>query len=209
MSDRNPCAWPVIQGRGSGHCRFRGANHEAITLPFNQLPIAKSIILPPGSKFVSVKESKDPENVNHCIEYSLYAGNCDNRTLRTKLHLLGQMTEEPYFNQLRTVEQLGYIASSGQIFHEAWAGYSIVIESERGCEYLGSRVDVFLVTFEQTLQKMTEEIFESHKNAVIRGLRENLVNLGQKDQRFWNYISNDSYDFLRGTLNSNTARTRF
>jgi insulysin len=112
------------------------------------------------------------------------------------------MTEEPCFSQLRTVEQLGYVISSGQIFYEAWAGYSIMIQSERGCEYLESRVDAFLVTFEQTLQKMTEEGFESHKSAVIRGLREKLVNLGQEDESFWNYIFNDLYDFLQGALNS-------
>lgn len=42
-------------------------------LPASQLPIRRNLILPAGSNFIYEKQLKDPANVNHCIEYSLFA----------------------------------------------------------------------------------------------------------------------------------------
>ncbi|KAH8696868.1 insulin-degrading enzyme [Phaeosphaeriaceae sp. PMI808] len=166
-------------------------------LPTSQLPISRSLILPPGSNFVYEKELPNPKNVSHCVEYNLYAGHRYDGTVRAKLHLLSQLTEEPCFNQLRTIEQLGYLVSSGLVFYEAWAGYSISIQSELDCGYLESRIDCFLILFEKRLRDLSEEDFESHKSAITSSLCGKLINMEEEDARFWNHITNDSYDFLQ------------
>ncbi|KAF9691240.1 hypothetical protein EKO04_010895 [Ascochyta lentis] len=166
-------------------------------LPASQLPIRRNIVLPPGSNFIYEKQLRDPANVNHCIEYSLYAGNRYDDDVRAKLLLVGQMTDEPCFNQLRTIEQLGYVVFSSAAFHDTWAGYRILIQSEKDCRYLEGRIENFLNSFEKTLQEMSEADFEGHKRAIINKRLAKLKNLNQEDNRFWNHIYSDSYDFLQ------------
>ncbi|KAF2845137.1 a-pheromone processing metallopeptidase-like protein Ste23 [Plenodomus tracheiphilus IPT5] len=164
-------------------------------LPVSQLPIRRNLVLPSGSNFIFEKQLKDPANVNHCIEYSLYAGHRYDNDIRAKLQLLGQMTDEPCFNQLRTIEQLGYVVFSGPSFHDVWSGYRILIQSEKDCRYLEGRIENFLNTFEGMLNEMSEEDFNSHKKAIINKRLAKLKNLSSEDDRFWNHIYSDSYDF--------------
>ncbi|ORX97184.1 Metalloenzyme, LuxS/M16 peptidase-like protein [Clohesyomyces aquaticus] len=164
-------------------------------LPPSHLGIQRTLILPPGSNYVYERQLKDPANVNHCIEYSLYVGNTMDRDLRAKVLLLSQMTDEPAFNQLRTIEQLGYVVFSGTAFADTWAGYRILIQSEKDCDYLEGRIDHFLNSFEKMLQEMKEDEFEGHKRAVINKRLEKLKNLEQEGNRFWNHIFSDAYDF--------------
>jgi insulysin len=168
-------------------------------LPANQIPVRRNLMWPSGCNFIYEKQLKDPANVNHCIEYSLYAGDRSDVELRAQLMLLGQMTDEPCFNQLRTIEQLGYVVFSGQSMLDTWGGYRILIQSERDCRYLEGRIENFLTTFEKTLQDMSADEFEGHKRAMITKRLAKLKNLAQEDGRFWNHIYSDSYDFLQGS----------
>jgi insulysin len=172
-------------------------------LPANDVATRRNLIWPSGSNFIYEKQLKDPENVNNCIEYSLYAGNRYDCVLRAKLHILGQITNEPCFNQLRTIEQLGYVIFSRVIFDDSWSGYCILIQSEKDCRYLEGRIENFLNMFEETLNKMSEEDFESHKHAVINKRLAKLNDLSSEDIRLWNHIERGSYDFLQGMLISN------
>jgi insulysin len=167
-------------------------------LPRNQIPIRRNLVWPAGCNFIYEKQLKDPANVNHCIEYSLYAGDRHDNDTRAKLMLVSQMTDEPCFNQLRTIEQLGYVVFSGQSFVDTWAGYRILIQSEKDCRYLEGRIENFLNTFEKTLEEMSEEEYEGHKRATITKRVAKLKNLAQEDMRFWNHIYSDSYDFTQG-----------
>ncbi|KAF1942302.1 LuxS/MPP-like metallohydrolase [Clathrospora elynae] len=173
-------------------------------LPANQLPIRRNLIWPSGSNFIYEKQLKDPANVNHCIEYSLYAGQRYDGALRAKLLLLGQMTDEPCFNQLRTIEQLGYVVFSGPSFQDIWSGYRILIQSEKDCRYLEGRIENFLNTFEKMLEEMSDQDFESHKRAIINKRLAKLKNLSSEDNRFWGHIFNDSYDFLQADDDAQT-----
>ncbi|KAF2465191.1 LuxS/MPP-like metallohydrolase [Lindgomyces ingoldianus] len=163
----------------------------------SQLPIRRTLIFPPGSSYVHERQLKDPANVNHCIEYSLYIGNSADRDLRAKILLLAQMTDEPAFNQLRTIEQLGYVVFSGGTFTDTWAGYRILIQSEKDCQYLEGRIEHFLTSFEKMLHEMKEDEFEGHKRAVVNKRLEKLKNLAQETSRFWSHIFSDTYDFLK------------
>lgn len=172
------------------------------TLPPSQWPIHRSLILPTGSNFIYERQLKDPANINHCIEYTLYLGNRMDPVLRAKQQLIAQMTDEPVFNQLRTIEQLGYVVFSGSVAGVTYAGYRILIQSEKDCRYLEGRIEHFLTSFEKAIDEMSDEDFEKHKGAVISKRSEKLKNLGQEGNRFWNHVFNEAYDFLQGTSES-------
>ncbi|KAH5619447.1 hypothetical protein HBI51_252370 [Parastagonospora nodorum] len=117
------------------------------------------------------------------------------------------MTDEPCFNQLRTIEQLGYVVLSGQSSVGTWAGYRILIQSEKDCRYLERRIEHFLDTFEKTLHEMSEAEFDDHKRAMITKLLRKLNNLSEEDLRLWNHIFSDAYDFCQADADAEHVRT--
>ena len=165
-------------------------------LPVTQWQMARNLILSPGSDYTFQRKLGDPANVNHCIEYYVYVGDVVDRVLRAKLLLLGQMTEEAGFDQLRTKEQLGYIVFTGVKMQATTMGYRVIIQSERPTEYLEERINAFLAHFGKSLETMSKEDFESHKSSLIAKRLEKIKNLDQESTRFWSHISNEYLDFL-------------
>lgn len=155
----------------------------------------RSIVLPKGSNFLYQRELKDPSNVNHCIEYMLQIGHCEERDKIAKLYLLAQIADEPAFDQLRTKEQLGYVVFSGAIAQVTTAVFHVLIQSEKHAEYLEKRIEHFLNLLQKEILDMSEERFESHKKSVINKKLEKLKNLNQEGNRFWGHISNEFYHF--------------
>ncbi|KAH0368926.1 putative metalloprotease, partial [Aureobasidium melanogenum] len=166
------------------------------TLPAGQWPLRRSIVPPQGSNFVYERTLKDPQNVNHCIDYQLFTGLLTDRSNRAKLLLFAQMSDEGCFDTLRSKEQLGYVVQSMPLMLTAISGWRVLIQSERSPEYLEKRIDVFLNTFGDNLKnKMNDEEFESHKTALINKRLEKMKNLNQESGRFWHHVTSEAFDF--------------
>ncbi|KAI4131369.1 MAG: hypothetical protein LQ338_001254 [Usnochroma carphineum] len=176
------------------------------TLPKSQWQIRRNLLLPPGSDFTYRRTLGDPANVNHCIEYYLYVGSLADQVLRAKLLLLGQMTEEIGFDQLRTKEQLGYIVFTGAKYAATIMGYRVIIQSERPTEYLEERVNAFLVLFGSKLESMNQDELEGHKKSLINKRLEKVKNLDQESERFWNHISGEYFNFTQNETDAANIR---
>ncbi len=166
-------------------------------LPQTQWNVARSLILTPGSNYTYRRPLGDPANVNHCIEYYVFCGSRIDRNLRAKILLLGQMTDEAGFDQLRTKEQLGYIVFTGPKSAATTMGYRVIIQSEKPTEYLEDRINAFLAMFSKSLENMPQEEFESHKQSLVNKRLEKIKNLDQESARFWSHISDEYLDFLQ------------
>lgn len=166
-------------------------------LPEAQRHVRRNLILPKGVDLTYRRDLVDPVNVNNCIEYYLYVGNVADMVLRAKLLLLGQMTDEPGFDQLRTKEQLGYIVFTGARMAATTMGYRVIIQSERSTECLEERINAFLAMFAKSLDKMTPQEFESHKRSLINKRLEKIKNLDQETSRLWGHIGSEYYHFLQ------------
>ncbi|KAL9599893.1 MAG: hypothetical protein Q9219_003526 [cf. Caloplaca sp. 3 TL-2023] len=175
-------------------------------LPKSQWQIRRNLLLPPGSDFTYPRTLGDPANVNNCIEYYLYVGSLADYSLRAKLLLLGQMTEEIGFDQLRTKEQLGYIVFTGAKLSATIMGYRVIIQSERAPEYLETRVNAFLTLFGSKLEAMGEEEFEGHKKSLINKRLEKVKNLDQESERFWNHICGEYFNFAQNETDVENLR---
>lgn len=166
-------------------------------LPKSQWLVRRNLLIPPGSNYIYERVLKDPENINHCIEYYLLIGMVPDDALRAKLLLFAQMTDEPAFDQLRTKEQLGYVVWSGARYSATTMGYRVIVQSDRNAKYLESRVDSFLANYGTTLAEMGEAEFEGHKKSVINRRLEKVKNLMSETARFWMHVSSEYYDFLQ------------
>lgn len=164
-------------------------------LPPSQWLLRRNVIVPEGSNFVYKHKLGDPANINHAIEYYLDVGHVMDIPLRARLQLLGQMTEEPAFDQLRTKEQLGYVVWSGVRPAAVSMGYRVLIQSERDPDYLETRINAFLLKFKTVLESMSAEEFEGHKRSLVNKRLEKLKNLDFETNRLWAYISGEYLNF--------------
>ncbi|USW51351.1 Putative peptidase M16, metalloenzyme, LuxS/M16 peptidase, peptidase M16, middle/third [Septoria linicola] len=164
-------------------------------LPPSQWENTRYIALPEGLNFAWQKTLKNPDNVNHCLDYCIYVGNSSDRHTRAKLLLLDQILREPVFDTLRTQEQLGYIVSGGMMIIGNMAAFRILIQSEKDCGYLLERSDRFLTEFETTLVNMSDTDFEEHRVGIINKRLEKLKNLNQESGRLWHHVLSEVFDF--------------
>lgn len=168
-------------------------------LPASQWPSKRAMIIPPGSDFRYAHTLKNPDNINHCIEYVLFAGSNSDRALRAKLLLMGQILDEPVFNTLRTKEQLGYVVGSGTVMVHTVQAFRIIAQSEKDCGFLEKRIDHFLNGFLETvMDEMSEEDFEKHKIGLINKRLQKLKNLTEEAGRMWHHVTSEAFDFDLG-----------
>lgn len=151
--------------------------------------------MPEGSDFVYERPLADAANVNHCIEYVLWAGSNWDRPLRVKALLAAQLADEPCYDQLRTKEQLGYVVFSSALASLHRIGFRILVQSEKSPEYLEGRIDNFLNSFGKMIEELDDVKFEKHKNSLINKLKEKPKNLKEEMERLWMYIMTEYFDF--------------
>jgi hypothetical protein len=156
------------------------------------------MLLPPGSDYRWEHTLKNPDNINHCIEYIVMIGQNQARDLRARLLLMSQMLDEPCFNTLRTQEQLGYIVGSGMMVMNTVQGFRILIQSEKDCAFLEKRIDNFLINFDKELEDMSEDDFDKHKIGLINKRLEKLKNLSEESGRLWHHVASEAFDFDLG-----------
>ena len=175
-------------------------------LPQSQWQVKRNMLLPPGSDFTYQRKLGDPANVNNCIEYYVPVGDIIDRDIKAKVMLLGQLTEEAGFDQLRTKEQLGYIVWTGAKPNSTTIGYRVIIQSEKSTEYLEERINAFLALFAQSLENMSSDDFESHKTSLVNKRLEKMKNLHQETSRLWAFISSEYYDFNQREIEAEHIR---
>ncbi|KAG5457541.1 MAG: Metalloenzyme, LuxS/M16 peptidase-like protein, partial [Olpidium bornovanus] len=111
------------------------------------------------------------------------------------LSLLADVTRQPFFDQMRTKEKLGYIAASGMQKQSTTVGLKLVIQSERDTVHLENRIEAFLRNIEGVIGNMTDAEFQRHVDSVIHRKTEKLENIVSESVRFWTNIRSGYYEF--------------
>lgn len=114
------------------------------------------------------------------------------------LQLLALVAKQPAFHQLRSVEQLGYIALLRQRNDSGVHGLQFIIQSTvKDPSNLDARVEAFLKMFEVTLHQMPDAEFKSNVNALIDMKLEKYKNIREESAFFWGEISRGTLQFDR------------
>lgn len=134
--------------------------------------------LKPGVVSIIYEHGLNKNEVNSVILYSFDIGHII-RGVTTNwdmsicyLKLLDQLISDPFFDQLRTKEQLGYHVSSkmmskDQPYNSLYC-YSFLIQSpKQDPAYLKMRIDSFLQNFITQLEKISQTDFLTHINVAI------------------------------------------
>ncbi|MDU0355510.1 insulinase family protein [Paraglaciecola aquimarina] len=109
--------------------------------------------------------------------------------------LLEQLVAAPFFNDMRTERQLGYLVGCGYIPYNQYPGIAFYIQSPHSsASGLINAVHDYLQTLYHSIDSYSRK-WDSVKKAVIRQFSEKDVNLNMKSQRFWMGIGNQDYNF--------------
>ena len=159
----------------------------------------RSTQLMSASQYVWAKEVPNPLEVNSGITYSCQIGDHADRSLRAALQLFAQIAQEPVFDQLRTKEQLGYIAQGYATASVGLMSYRFLVQSERDPVYVETRIEAVLDYLKTSIEELKDEEFEKHRQALIAKKEEKPKNLGEEGRRFWGAIGDRFYEFGKRT----------
>ncbi len=129
--------------------------------------------------------------------YTLYVqGDNTGFEERARYRLLGQIIASPFYEELRTTRQLGYIvyATSYEILEAPAVGF-VVQSPSANAEEIDQAVSSFAQTFLETLAGMTDEELNREKRAVISKLMERDRRLGEISERYWQEIDRGQESF--------------
>jgi secreted Zn-dependent insulinase-like peptidase len=109
--------------------------------------------------------------------------------------LAEQLIATPFFNQLRTEQQLGYLVGSGYIPYNQHPGIGFYIQSpHHPAGYLIDAIHVFLLKIVGNINQY-RSVWDTLKKGVMQQLREKDTNLSMKSQRLWMAIGNQDRTF--------------
>lgn len=161
----------------------------------------------------------DVEELNCGLALDFHFGDSADQDIRRKADLLRHLLDEPAFSTLRTREQLGCVVRleyhnrvkcvvSPYRYIVATLRWSPVgttvlrfrIQSRKDPVFLGERIEVFLGSFLEQLQTMSDEEFTNRRSGLIVKKREKAKNLGEEAGNYWDQIRSGYYDFFQGEL---------
>ena len=117
-------------------------------------------------------------------------------TERARYALLGRLLANPFYNDLRTEQQLGYIVMAGGRPVEKHPGVIFLVQSPRldprGIE---ERVNEFLKKQADRFKTLNDNELEQYRQGLINDLLKRDDNLDERDARFWHGIASNETDF--------------
>ncbi|KAH9668337.1 nardilysin-like [Citrus sinensis] len=116
--------------------------------------------------------------------------------LKALIDLFDEILEEPFFNQLRTKEQLGYVVECSPRVTYRVLGFCFCIQSSKyNPIYLQERIDNFISGLDELLEGLDDESFENYRSGLMAKLLEKDPSLTYESNRFWNQITDKRYMF--------------
>lgn len=105
---------------------------------------------------------------------------------RALFGLMGQILRTPYFNDLRTHQQLGYAVFVTPSVLRRTPGLAFVVQSPvASARALVQATEAFLTAYRPFLADMPETEFNEYKQGLIGRLLESDKNLNDRSQRYW------------------------
>ena len=129
--------------------------------------------------------------------YTLYLQGKD-KSYQEQAHflLLSQVLSSPYYERVRTENQLGYIVFATNYSFLEVPAIAFIVQSPVASVYqLETETQSFLKEYAENLNAMPNSEFNQHKAALLSRLFEKDNNLGEKSDRFWREVDRENFSF--------------
>eukprot|EP00899_Mesostigma_viride_P003587 jgi/Mesvir1/13229/Mv12754-RA.3 len=161
-------------------------------------PVLERVVrLKSGVEQRFVFPAKNKSEDNSAVEnYFQIAPETSHPNLYALAGLLEQALHEPFFDQLRTKEQLGYTVDCGMRCTHGVVGFALRVQSAtHGPEHINSRMTSFLVEAVARLRDMSPAEFDKHRAALISAKKRKPTCMLEASDRQWEQIWERRYDF--------------
>ncbi|XP_033221743.1 nardilysin-like [Belonocnema kinseyi] len=164
----------------------------------NTMPEFRVTQIPVGVQYCRVKNFNSSDANSVVTNY--YQSATSSIKLSVIIELLLMIMEEPLFNQLRTLEQLGYNVFCLMRDTFGILGYSITVctqATKYTTEHVDDRIEEFMKSFNEIMLKMTEEEFSNVKEALVKLKQCADIHLKEEISRNWAEVTTREYLFDR------------
>ncbi|KAJ2806697.1 metalloprotease, partial [Coemansia guatemalensis] len=142
-----------------------------------------------------LQNKNDP---NSAVLVTIYCGPASSTKERIMANMFDHILNQPFYEQLRTNEQLGYIVDSLNKNHDSGKEMLMFrVQSESNPVYLTQRIDRFIRDFRQYILEYSTEDFDALVDAVVKTKNERLKTITEEAELFWSSIESGDYDFDR------------
>ena len=156
------------------------------------VPAGEVLKLPSGEEFVRLLSIDHPDSA---LTIYLQGANKSYAT-QAKTALTAQIVSTPFYNDLRTEKQLGYVVFASSLTVFEVPGIAFVVQSPNtNPAALEKNVVDFIRGYANVLHDMREEEFARHKQALLTRIMQKDRNLQARSNRFWNDIDRKRYKF--------------
>ncbi|KAJ2273163.1 metalloprotease [Coemansia sp. RSA 370] len=160
----------------------------------------RAVSICPGT-YVQRIITDNAANSDNSINCTIYTptptrGTGDYRS-KAMLSLIAHIMAIPFFDQLRTQEQLGYMVNCSWITNNSGgaSGLQLCIQGSSNPEYMCLRVEKFLVDFTPRLESMSECEFQANIAARVTANLELPRKIVKATNQVWQKIQDGNYDF--------------
>ncbi len=143
-------------------------------------------------------ENRENFEVDHpdSVILTSYQGNGESIDEQAKWRLLGQMLGAPFYSDLRTVQQLGYVVFAGYTESEKVPELILLAQSSTvSATELEKRITTFTTNFIKEIQQMSAADFSTHKAGVISSLMKKDQKMHDRVTRYIKNLSKDNFSF--------------
>lgn len=161
---------------------------------------AMSVSVPNGRviKLVAGDELIRQVDLNHpdSAVAIYFQGSDKSDRVTAQFSLLRQIIDAPFYQDLRTERQLGYVVFSAVTSLLGTPGITFVVQSPTmDSGNLEEQVDNFISNYEETIVLMSHEEFENHKAGLLTRILEAEQTLQERTDRYWDEINGLEYQF--------------
>ena len=115
---------------------------------------------------------------------------------RARFGLLAQILSSPFFQDLRTEKQLGYVVSASTLPLFEVPGIVFLVQSPLTDPLkLEKHVERFVVGYADNIAEMLDTAFERHKSALLTHILEKEKSLSERSNRYWSELDQEHYGF--------------
>lgn len=133
---------------------------------------------------------------NDSVLLTYYQGKEISDQERAYAGLISQVISTPFYSEIRTEKQRGYIVFATPIPLAQVPGFTLITQSHAvGPKTLSNDYQAFLLQFRDTLTTMPEDEFTQHKASLTAKLNEKPQRLGQLSDRYWQEIDQQQTSF--------------
>ncbi|GAA0638606.1 insulinase family protein [Halomonas beimenensis] len=117
---------------------------------------------------------------------------------QARLAVLGRLLETPFYQRLRTEEQLGYVVNAGYRPLLDAPGIGLLVQSpSTDSATIQARIDAFLGDFAERLEALEERDLAPYRQAVHDDLLTRDTGLAERTNRLWRALAMDDTGFDR------------